>query len=176
MTVAKPRFTDTASINHGLVWIGTLNNLSPWPRFLEDRAALTGGSVKGRGFIQAFSMIYMGSLPPSSVPPSLHVLTEFLNVPAATAAKEIGITKGRLSQILSSNKPMSHRLRVRLHVAARQGVLGWQQISDSWSANPLGTSFDEPVRQMLVAVIKASNEFLRLDAEELGIDDEGQSG
>ena len=165
------------SSNHILTWLTTLKKLPNYLPSFEDHPCPKGGSVKDRGCFQAISIIYMGSLrpDPGPVPPSLHVLTEFLGVPAATAAKEIGITKGRLSQILLSNKPISRRFRIRLHAAARQGVEGWQKVSDAHSSTSLGKPFDEPIEELLAAVVHASNEFLRLDAEELGLDDNGDA-
>ena len=99
--------------------------------------------------------------------PALEVLTTFFRIPAFAVASEIGLTKGRLSQILSAEDPMPIKHRVRLNAAARQALLAWERVQNSEAKIAVPDTYGAAGLEIVKATIEAVKTVLDAESSEL---------
>ena len=119
-------------------------------------------TVAKRAAFEASRMVGLEGLP------SLDVLVHFFRIPHSTIAKDLGLTKGRLSQLMSSDSPLSLDRRFQLNDLAREAVNVWLSIAYT---RPVGLRKDTIARatfEIIGATAHAAQRGLNKDLTELG--------
>ena len=99
--------------------------------------------------------------------PALVVLTQFFHIPQEIVAKELGLTKGRLSQLLSSDEPLPTFRRAQLNAAARQALLAWERHCNTHHPDPKKDPFGAAAHQIIKATVNGARQILDKEERDL---------
>jgi len=91
---------------------------------------------------------------------ALHVLQWFFGIPDVVIARDLQITKGRLSQI-RSGKQVTKSFKIKVHHIAWEAVAGYKKMS----GYPGGSGV-----KILEATVQAATALLNKEAVELGLE------